>query len=195
MPLVVLGESLNRYLFAPERRRFFHPEMQAELEFGLEQSKSASVADTVENLRHFFAQDSDWDAADREIVALRAGLQQTSLPAAAELAAAGLSQSGLTNSTPVARDAARPSCICVIPSSLRPCLTTAQPRKAVEQRLVPSRGPSRQLPALVELPDAVKPEERLTCLSRLPIAPRLLFTIISAQSVARMCDETRSKLK
>jgi RAD3-like DEAD/DEAH box helicase len=84
--VVVLGESLNRYLFAPERRRFFHPEMQAELEFGLEQSKAATVTDLVDNLSHFFRQDSDWDAGDREIVALRAGLRQRTLPSTAELA-------------------------------------------------------------------------------------------------------------
>jgi len=32
--VVVLGEALNGYLFKKERREFFHPEIQAELEFG-----------------------------------------------------------------------------------------------------------------------------------------------------------------
>ena len=37
--VIILGENLNNYLFKKERREFFHPEIQAELEFGLEQSK------------------------------------------------------------------------------------------------------------------------------------------------------------
>ena len=45
--VIVLGESLNSYLFRKERREFFHPEIQAELEFGLEQSKGASAAECL----------------------------------------------------------------------------------------------------------------------------------------------------
>lgn len=84
--VIVLGENLNNYLFKKERREFFHPEIQAELEFGLEQSKGASAAEMLENLRHFFAQDAEWDAADKAILALRAGLTQNTLAASQELA-------------------------------------------------------------------------------------------------------------
>jgi hypothetical protein len=84
--VVVLGESLNGYLFKKERREFFHPEIQAELEFGLEQSKGASADEMIENLRHFFAQDTDWDGAEKAIVSLRAGLSQHTLAASRELA-------------------------------------------------------------------------------------------------------------
>jgi hypothetical protein len=84
--VVVLGESLNSYLFKKERREFFHPEIQAELEFGLEQSKSTSATDMLDNLRHFFDQDSQWDEAEKAIVALRANLTQRTLAAAKELA-------------------------------------------------------------------------------------------------------------
>lgn len=86
--VVVLGENLNSYLFKKERREFFHPEIQAELEFGLEQSKSASVSEMLDNLRHFLDQDSQWDDADRAIVALRANLTQHTLAATKELAGA-----------------------------------------------------------------------------------------------------------
>jgi len=84
--VVVLGESLNSYLFKKERREFFHPEIQAELEFGLEQSKGASADEMLENLKHFFAQDADWDGAEKAIVSLRAGLTQHTLAATKELA-------------------------------------------------------------------------------------------------------------
>ena len=42
----------------------------------------------LENLRHFFAQDSDWDEAEKAIVSLRAGLSQHPLAATKELAEA-----------------------------------------------------------------------------------------------------------
>ena len=84
--VVVLGENLNSYLFKKERREFFHPEIQAELEFGLEQSKSASAKEMLENLSHFFKQDAEWDAADKAIVALRSGLTQHTLATTKELA-------------------------------------------------------------------------------------------------------------
>jgi Rad3-related DNA helicase len=66
--VVVLGESLSSYLFKKDRREFFHPEIQAELEFGLEQSKSASVNEMLDNLRHFLSQDTQWDGAEKAIV-------------------------------------------------------------------------------------------------------------------------------
>lgn len=84
--VIILGETLNSYLFKKERREFFHPEIQAELEFGLEQSKSASARNMLANLRHFFAQDTDWDEAEKAIVALRANLTQRTLAATTELA-------------------------------------------------------------------------------------------------------------
>ena len=46
--VIVLGENLNNYLLKKERREFFHPEIQAEPEFGLEQSKAATAAGMLE---------------------------------------------------------------------------------------------------------------------------------------------------
>lgn len=86
--VIILGENLNNYLFKKERREFFHPEIQAELEFGLEQSKAATAAGMLDNLRHFFAQDAEWDEAEKAIIALRGGLTQRTLAAAPDLAAA-----------------------------------------------------------------------------------------------------------
>jgi hypothetical protein len=84
--VIILGENLNSYLFKKERREFFHPEIQAELEFGLEQSRNASVDEMLENLNHFFDQDPDWDRAEKAIVSLRAGSTQHTLAATKELA-------------------------------------------------------------------------------------------------------------
>ena len=84
--VVVLGETLNSYLFKKEHREFFHPEIQAEIEFGLEQSRDATVGDLLENLSHFFKRDSEWDQADQAILALREGLSQRTLAATRDLA-------------------------------------------------------------------------------------------------------------
>jgi hypothetical protein len=69
-----------------ERREFFHPEIQAEMEFGMEQSKATTAETMLDNLDHFLKQDADWDNADREIVNLRASMAKKELPAAKELA-------------------------------------------------------------------------------------------------------------
>jgi hypothetical protein len=84
--VVILGETLNSYLFKKERREFFHPEIQAELEFGIEQSKDASVSDLIEYLNHFFARDAEWEGADQAILSLREGLTQKTLASSKDLA-------------------------------------------------------------------------------------------------------------
>jgi hypothetical protein len=84
--VVILGETLNSYLFKRERREFFHPEIQAELEFGIEQSKEASVSDLIDYLNHFFARDAEWEGADQAILTLREGLTQKTLASSKDLA-------------------------------------------------------------------------------------------------------------
>lgn len=84
--IVILGESLNNYLFKTENRAFFHPEIQAELEFGIEQSRDSTSYEMLTNLDHFLERDSDWDAADQAIVGIRAGLTQRTLGATEDLA-------------------------------------------------------------------------------------------------------------
>src|SRR5581483_11087786 len=84
--VVILGENLNKYLLDKSRRRFFHPEIQAELEFGIDQSKTDSIDDMLDQLKHFWGQDGDCEHADNAIVALRNGLTQHTLPATRELA-------------------------------------------------------------------------------------------------------------
>jgi hypothetical protein len=85
--VIVLGENLHKYLLTRERREFFHPEIQAELEFGLDEAKDATAAEMLENLGHFLKQDTDWEDADEAIVGLRSGLKQKLLPATEQLAA------------------------------------------------------------------------------------------------------------
>jgi hypothetical protein len=83
--VVVSGEELSSYLMKRERRQFLHPELQAELQFGLNQSKEMTAADLLDNLGIFFTQSEEWSQADNEIVVLREKAQQTGLPGAQDL--------------------------------------------------------------------------------------------------------------
>ena len=69
--VIVLGEKLVSYLLPEKKRKLLHPELQAELEFGIEQSKDATLKDFIDNLQAFLDQTSDWFEADKEIIALR----------------------------------------------------------------------------------------------------------------------------
>lgn len=65
-----------------------HPELQAELQFGIEQSKDQTIASVMENLTAFLEQTKEWQKADNEIVGLRGGLTRRALPGTDDLEAA-----------------------------------------------------------------------------------------------------------
>ena len=79
-------------LFRSERRQLFHPEIQAEIEFGLDQSKATTANDMLDNLKHFLDQDAAWDGAEKAVISLRAGMTQQTLAATKELADAAPSE-------------------------------------------------------------------------------------------------------
>jgi hypothetical protein len=83
--VVVRGADLNGFMLNGQNRRLLNPELQAELEFGLEQAKDATIAGQLENLAIFLDHDDEWSDVDQQIVDLRASLKQQPLPAAAEM--------------------------------------------------------------------------------------------------------------
>lgn len=85
--VVVTGEELPDYLADRTRWPYFHPELQAELDFGVEQSKGAELADLLENFDIFLRNDTDWEEANDQIIAKRALAVQRPFPAMANLAA------------------------------------------------------------------------------------------------------------
>jgi hypothetical protein len=86
--VVVISESVFTHLAAPERRTLLHPELQAELKFGLDQSIGRMAKQFLENLDVFLKQGAEWREADAAIVELRDTQVQTPLPGAADLLAA-----------------------------------------------------------------------------------------------------------
>jgi len=86
--VIIVGEELPTYLMKKEGREYLHPELQAEIRFGLEQSTEQSRAGFRENLKLFLGQGPEWAKANGEIVALREGSNQKKLPAMENLRAA-----------------------------------------------------------------------------------------------------------
>ena len=81
----VLGAELSDTLLHKEDRTRFHPELQAELDFGRHQCMDTSADEMLDNLRIFLEHGDDWDAADSEIVQIRTELTARDDPAAEKL--------------------------------------------------------------------------------------------------------------
>ena len=86
--VVVGGEELPEYLINRERREHMHPELQAELEFGIEQSQEVDTKALLENFSIFLEHDSEWEQVNEDILAKRDAAKQLEFPAMAPLAAA-----------------------------------------------------------------------------------------------------------
>lgn len=86
--VVVTGEDLPTYLTDRKRRGYFHPELQAELHFGLEQSTGIDMASLLENFNIFLEHETEWEAANQGIIDVRDAAQQSEFPAMGQLAAA-----------------------------------------------------------------------------------------------------------
>ena len=86
--VVVTGDDLPAYLTHIERRKHFHPELQAELEFGVNQSTEVDIGTFVDNFRIFLAHDSEWEDTNASILESRDHASRSDFPAMGELAAA-----------------------------------------------------------------------------------------------------------
>ncbi|MFO0140552.1 MAG: DEAD/DEAH box helicase family protein [Aphanizomenon sp.] len=80
--VVVLGSELNDFLLDPNKRKFLHPEIQAEIEYGSFQSKDKEEkqSEFIENLQTFLTHKEDWNEAEKEIIDWRDKLEQSQLP-------------------------------------------------------------------------------------------------------------------
>jgi len=86
--VVITGENLVDYVADPRRRKFFHPELQAEIDFGVTQSTKTTATDIAENFQIFIDNGKEWEEVNRSIVELRDHSSQQPFPALDELAAA-----------------------------------------------------------------------------------------------------------
>lgn len=84
----VTGTELVDFLADSRKWRYFHPELQAELSFGVDQSKCVTAQDTLENFDMFMENSADWSAADGLIRNAIGNFRQAAFPAMDELQAA-----------------------------------------------------------------------------------------------------------
>lgn len=84
----VTGHELLEYLADDRNWKHFHPELQAELAFGVEQSRDVEVADLIANFSSFMANKNDWSEANAAILADAKNHTQSPYPAMACLEAA-----------------------------------------------------------------------------------------------------------
>jgi hypothetical protein len=78
--VVVSGRELPDYLADIKRRKFLHPELQAEIAFGVEQSKGRALNDIIENFETFLDNGKDWEEVNQQIVAARKSATQQPFP-------------------------------------------------------------------------------------------------------------------
>lgn len=83
--VVVTGEDLPAYLTDRKRRSYFHPELQAELEFGIDQSTRVKAQDILENFEIFLEHDQSWEDANQGILEAREAATQAEFPAMDQL--------------------------------------------------------------------------------------------------------------
>lgn len=84
--VVVTGEDLPAYLTDRKRRVHFHPELQAEIEFGILQSSETTAQEILENFKVFLEHDDAWQDANDTILEMRSEAEQEDFPAMDELA-------------------------------------------------------------------------------------------------------------
>lgn len=84
--VVVKGTELVDFLSNRKRREYFHPELQAELEFGVEQSVNAGELDEfLENYDIFIDNGEDWEDINKDIIEIRSEKKQKKLAGIVEL--------------------------------------------------------------------------------------------------------------
>ncbi len=84
--MVVTGEDLPAYLTDPKRRSFFHPELQAEIQFGIDQSRGVESREILDNFEIFLEHEAAWEEANEGIIETREATTQESFPAMKDLA-------------------------------------------------------------------------------------------------------------
>ena len=86
--VLVMGHELGGFLGDSRNWRHIHPIVQAELAFGVEQSKEVTAAKFIELFDAFMLNEEEWDEANQEIVEQARACGQEPMPGMADLAEA-----------------------------------------------------------------------------------------------------------
>ncbi|MGY3726877.1 MULTISPECIES: DEAD/DEAH box helicase [Cobetia] len=83
--VVITGEDLPDYIADVKRRKYLHPELQAEIKFGVEQSSDRTAEEMLELYQIFQANGQEWAQANQMIIEERSKSHRSGLPAIEEL--------------------------------------------------------------------------------------------------------------
>lgn len=83
--VVIIGDKVHQYFHMPEKRETLHPELQAEVNFGIEQSKTNNRSELEDNIDIFVDHGDEWRAVDDYILQTRGELTQSPIPSAKQL--------------------------------------------------------------------------------------------------------------
>ncbi len=83
--VLVIGRRLVDFFLKNENRRILNPELQAELEFGIENSREKSAEDFEDLWKAFLSRGDDWNEAESAILALRDSLSRHDDPISRQL--------------------------------------------------------------------------------------------------------------
>jgi len=78
--VVIIGEKVHQYFHTPEKRETLHPELQSEVNFGIEQSKVDNPSELGDNIDIFIEHGLEWKKADNYILENRDELNQSAIP-------------------------------------------------------------------------------------------------------------------
>jgi len=81
--VIVMGEDIPEYLVNPKNRKYLHPNLQAEIEFGEQQSGDENLETYEEYMRLFLQQGEDWQSVNDQIIHARNELNQDQFPSIA----------------------------------------------------------------------------------------------------------------
>ena len=83
--VVVIGDKVHQYFHMPEKRETLHPELQAEVNFGIHQSKVKNPSELEDNIDIFVNHGTEWKLADNYILETRNKLIQSPISSAGPL--------------------------------------------------------------------------------------------------------------
>lgn len=83
--VVIIGDKVHQYFHMPEKRETLHPELQAEVNFGVDQSKVNNSPELEDKIDIFISHGPEWKSADDYILETREELAQSAIPSASPL--------------------------------------------------------------------------------------------------------------
>lgn len=78
--VIIMSDDFAGFLMQRDKTCLFHPELQAEIEFGIQQSRGLVTEELLANVDIFLEQSEDWKDADAGILELRDDSIQSRLP-------------------------------------------------------------------------------------------------------------------